>query len=155
MTFDLGQLDDFARSVAQALFATYPDWVNFARMELAEDGEKPDLVVEVPSPRSGQPGEQLGVYTEDSEVTISFASYHEHFDWPPTDTDRSMNPLTFIAAILNEDVAAVSGWNDDKWCGSWLIEKGEAIAQPKNMNPMKLIRVRSWKGTLDQDLRPI
>lgn len=154
MPFDLGQLDDFARSVAQALFAAHPDWIEFARVELAEDGETLDLVVEVPSPRSDRPGGELVIHTDDSEVIVNFAYYHNHFDWPPTDTDRSINPLTFIAAVLDEDVAAVSGWNDDKWCGSWLIDKNEPVVPPKNMNPMKLIRVRSWKGTLDQDLRP-
>lgn len=152
MTFDATQLDEFSGDVAQALFAAHPEWVSCARVELAEDGETLDLVVEVPSPFPQEGSPKLIVYTEDSEVTVSYDSYHSHFNWPPDDPDITLNPLTFIAAILNEEVAAVSGWNDGKWAGSWLHIKGEPIATPEKMSVMKTIRVRSWLGTLNQDL---
>jgi hypothetical protein len=108
--------------------------------------------VEVPSPRSQDGDPKLIVYTEDFEVTVVFASFHNHFDWPVDDVDLWTNALSFVGAILNEDVAAASGWNEDKWAGSWLVNRGEPISPPTNLSPMKTIRVRSWNGTLNQDL---
>lgn len=152
MPFDTAQLDEFSGAFAEALFTVYPKWVGYARVDIAEDGETPDLVVEVPSPSSQNGSPTLLVYTEDREVTVSFAYYHSHFDWPPDDPDMTRNALAFIAAILNEEIGAASGWNGDKWAGSWLVRKGEPIAPPKNMPTMELIRVRSWQGTLNHDL---
>jgi hypothetical protein len=152
MVFDAAQLDEFSGSFAQALFAVHPGWTRYARVEIADNGETPDLVVEVPSPVSADVTEKLVVTTEDTEITISFVSYHSHFGWPVDDPDWSINPLSFIAAILNEDVAAVSGWNGDKWAGSWLIERDEKITPPNNCPAMATIRVRSWCGSLDQDI---
>lgn len=150
MAFDADVLDEFAGSFAQALFAEHPDWVEFSRAETVE-GKAPDLVVEVPSPHSGD-SPKLTIYTENSEITVCFDFYHRHFDWPTLDQDSSLNPLTFIAKVLREDVAAVSAWNDGQWAGSWLINRDERIAPPENFPPMKTIRIRSWNGRLDQDL---
>ena len=152
MTFDITQLDEFSGGFARALFAAHPDWVCYARLEIADDGETPDLIVEVPSPHSANGANGLMIYTEDFEVTISFAFYHNHFNWPVPDVDKMIDPLAVVAAILNEDVAAASSWNDDKWCGSWLVDRGEQIAPPNKFSPGNCIRVRSWNGALDQDL---
>ncbi len=152
MPFDTAQLDGFSGAFAEALFTAYPEWVAYARVDIAEDGETPDLVVEVPSPCSKDGSLELIVYTEDTEVIVNFAHYHSHFGWPPDDSDMTRDALTFIAAILSEEIAAASGWNGDKWAGSWLIHKGEAIAPPKNMPIMESIRIRSWQGTLNQDM---
>lgn len=154
MAFDVEQLDEFSGAFARALFAGHPEWVGYARVEIADDGETPDLVLEVPSPHSEMGSPKLLVYTQDSEVTVSFDFYHSHFDWPANDLDMISNPLTFIDAVINEEVAAVSGWIDGKWAGSWLIRKDEPIASPDKMRPMETIRVRSWCGTLNQDLGP-
>ena len=151
MAFDLAQLDEFPGGLARVLFATHPEWVGYARIEIADDGETPDLVVEVPSPHSEE-GAKLVVYTEDFEVTVNFAYYHNHFDWPANDVDISLKPISLIAAILNEDVAAASGWNDEKWAGSWLVKRGEQIEPPEKFSSMKIVRVRFWDGTLNQDV---
>ncbi len=151
MTIDVSQLDEFSGDVARAIFAVYPDWTNCARVDIADDGQTPDLVVEVLAPCSDEGGPKLVVYTEDQEVTVVFDFYHMHFGWPPNDDDASVNPMSFIAAILSENVAVASGWDGVEWRGSWLIERDEEVELPKNMSSIKVIRVRSWSGSRNQD----
>jgi hypothetical protein len=152
MAFDASLLDEFSGAFAKSLFAEHPDWVSFARVEMADDGETPDLVVEVPPPHPEKGISKLIVHTEDFEVTVNFDWYHNHFSWPASDMAGSINPLTFIAEILKEDVAVASAWRHDKWAGSWAVRKGEPVVDLANLGLFDRIRVRSWKGTFNQDL---
>ncbi|HEY4941916.1 MAG TPA: hypothetical protein VII56_10855 [Rhizomicrobium sp.] len=147
-------LDPFSRHFAESLFAVYPQWKPFAKVEKADGSGSSYLAVEVvPAPNSDV-ATGLYILTENDEVTIGFDSYHCHFDWPARDTDLTVDPMAFVSAILDERVAVVSVWEGEKWCGSWLMIEGREPDHDKYGGPGRRLRIRSWNGTLDRDVTP-
>ncbi|GMU65838.1 MAG: hypothetical protein AMXMBFR36_21120 [Acidobacteriota bacterium] len=57
--------------------------------------------------------------------------------------------------IVNEGVAVVSWWDGDNWRASADLEAGSELETPEWMTKsFDRIRVRSWKGSLNADIRP-
>ena len=146
-------LDGLSRDFTRCLFATHPEWRAFAKAERSDDGGADHLVVHVPAPEGADLARSLLIHAYRGEVTIGLDHYHTHFDWPPGQTAPPAwaEPTAFIAAILNEDLAAVSGWNGDQWAGSGLIERGQDPRAVRFRHRVTRIRVRSWRGGLDSD----
>lgn len=148
---DLETLDDFSRGFAKQLFLVYPDWVSLAKSGRANGADLDHLIVEVPSPAGADLARPLLIHTEDSEVTVGLDYYHAHY-FPQSAIPVNTDALAFIAKILNEEISVGSGWDGDRWRGSWTIENGEEPILTSPLHPMTRVRVRSWKGTLDQDI---
>ena len=91
------------------------------------------------------------------EVIIGFDAYHDHFfDYAGNNDTKAVidQGMNFLSELLSEKVAAVSWWKDEKCLGSNQVNAGE---QPDSSLPhlkdANRIRVRSWKGALNSDIR--
>ncbi len=128
---DVEALDSLSRDFARRLLATHPEWRTFAKAEKSDDDGADHLVVEVPPPEGADLASPLLMHTDRGEVTIGFGHYHTHFDWPPERMAPPAwaEPMAFIAAILNEDLAAASGWDGDRWAGSWQGSRISRVAR--------------------------
>jgi hypothetical protein len=141
-------LNPFARRFADALFSRHPDWRLLANV----DGDKADcLIVSIEAPAEAASAGPL-LITADDEVTVGFDFYHSHFDWPPMfeEMDTAVNALSFIEAILSDEIGVVSYWNGDAWQASSIFERAEA---EETVHPSGATRVRrrSWRGSLNSD----
>lgn len=118
-----------------------------------EAGGEDYLRIEFAPPTGNPDDPEILVVTDEGEVTIFFASYHRHYDWPPyNDSPHPWDdPIGMIAALLNEEIVVMSGWHGDKWTGSWHVERTFALNDPKAPPKTNLVRVRSWKGTFSRD----
>jgi hypothetical protein len=144
---DLGQLNWHSRSFAVELFRAHPDWRQFGRVERLINKALGYLIVEVAGPSGSRLDHPLLITTDNEEVTISLDHFHQHFDWPPQ--NHLLDPLLFLATLLCDEMAVVSYWKDGKWVESTVLDADEqAIPEPGIM-----VRVRSWNGTRDLDLR--
>jgi hypothetical protein len=154
------QLDGFSLAFAKALFDAYPDWRKFSRVDIDERNGSRYFVTEIAPPRGSQVVCPLQINTWNDEVTITLDHFHEHFDWRKVwDDSPTGHPLAFIAAVLSDEIGAVSYWNKDNWLGSMAVVRGsleDAIARQaflcQNEQAIE-VRVRSWKGKLDEDIR--
>lgn len=147
-------LDEFSKSFAERLLATYPEWLLFAKACRSAGGDHDHLVVEVPPPEGADAASPLRIDTANGEVTVEFDYYHTHFDWPPDTLPlalRAADPMAFIAAILSEEVAVASGWEGGVWLGSWLVEEQANLALDGALGRVTHIRVRSWRGAWNID----
>ena len=137
-------MDDFSASVADEIFADFPEWRIFGKEEVATDGSH-YLVVDVPSPKEADTPDGLVISTYDGEITVSFDFYHSHFDqWRPSEPDDGYgSALELVQSILNESVAISSWWNGDQWLGSGRVINGELREVSFEYTR---IRVRSWRG---------
>lgn len=146
-------MDPFSLAAADEIFAAFPEWRALAREEQADDGTC-FLVIEVKAPLEANVEHGLIVDTQNREVTVGFDCYHSHFDQWVGDGDHfgTQAALEFIKQVLNERVAVVSWWQDEKWCGSSQVEAGTSPQPPWWQTRFNRIRIRSWKGTLNADI---
>jgi hypothetical protein len=130
-TMDLMTLDSFSRHFGKQLFSVYPEWASLAKPERMKDAGFDHLIVEVPSPPGSDLASTLLIHTENQD-------------------------LDFIASILSEKLAAVSEWRDNIWRGSWTCEKEEEDEDNRivtSPGPLSQIRIRSWNGSRDRDMK--
>jgi hypothetical protein len=150
---DLTTLDSFSRDFGRQLFSIYPEWASLAKPGRIKDATSDHVIVEVPPPPRADLASTLLIYTENQEVTVGFDYVHVHF-FPQAAIPLNSDALDFIASILSEKLAAVSEWRDNIWRGSWTCEKEEEeeedIISP---GPGSHIRIRSWNGSRDRDIR--
>ncbi|WP_170849985.1 MULTISPECIES: hypothetical protein [unclassified Beijerinckia] len=108
----------------------------------------------VPAPSTSDLEGGLDLEEVDDEVTISFDHSHIHRNWPAERPgDLWSDALILVGAILNEKVAASSGWIDDELRVGALHESDN---EPNLLVPgIQLIRIRSWLGTFDRDISPV
>ena len=150
MADHLDALNEFAKSVAERLFEAYPSWRAYARGEREPDSDDVYLVVEVPPPPEADLEQGLVIWTEGSLVVLSLDLYHAHFKWPIGPRDEDV--LFTIEGILNEDLAIASWWDGPDWLGARTVPRGERISRMRIYPAADRVRLRSWRGTLDQDL---
>ena len=140
-------LDEFDRKVAQAVGSAFPDWMSLAVVEEANGEHAFALTVQPPSHNIAHP---LRIDTWGGEVTVWFEYYHMHFDEFCDGTDHDAISLT--KKFVSGAYAVVSYWRDDQWCGSTLLEEGSIPTNNEEYPYANRIRVRSWTGTLDDDI---
>lgn len=145
-------MDDFSQKTADQLFARFPEWRKFARVEKSDDG-RTFLIVEVPAPSEANVEHGLIIDTAGAEVTVSFDAYHCHFDSWTGDGDHFGTTAAgyFVEQLVTERIAVVSWWNDETWRGSGQVEAGAPSGKPFGQD-FNRTRVRSWKGTLNADI---
>lgn len=149
-------MDPFSAAASEQIFAAFPEWRAIAREEQAGDGSS-FLVVEVTPPATAMVEHGLVIDTANQEVTVGFDCYHTHFDESIGDGERFgiEAALEFVRQIVNERVAVVSWWDGDNWRASTDLEAGSELETPEWMKKsFDRIRVRSWKGSLNADIRP-
>ena len=148
-------LESYSRQMAEDLFSVFPDWKQFLSV-VAEDGIN-FFRVEVP-PLPGTKNGPLGVtslYNE--EITVYFDSCHRHYTSILPSTEEPSSAIDFIQQLLNEELVVVSYLCS----GDNLIKDGvfTGAAVPAAEIPdanheyyyANALRVRSWKGTYDND----
>jgi hypothetical protein len=141
----------FSHETAQIVFRDFPDWRAFSREERNHDGTL-YLVVEVPPPAEANTLLGLVVSTDNDEVTVAFDYYHSHFDeWSSNDDwAHQYAALPFVQGLLSETIAVTSWWRGNEWRGSSQQLAG-TDAEPDHITDFSRIRVRSWKGTFNDD----
>ena len=144
---DLDLLDAHSRRFADALLCEYPEWAPYLQVSPYE-GAEGALLVEVPAPHPG--GTALLIDTENDEVTVWFAGWHEHFGAWTGDTDEESlrAALDAVRDIVEERLLAVMAMDGERWRRSWDVAPGE----PVETRHGEQTRVRSWCGTYDADL---
>lgn len=148
-------LEPFSRQMAADLFSVFPDWKQFLSA-VTEDGLK-FFRIEVP-PSPGAKNGPLGVtslYNE--EITVYFDSCHRHYASILPSAEEPSGAIAFIQQLLNEELVVVSYLCS----GDNLIKDGvfAGAAVPVAEIPdgnyeyyyANALRVRSWKGTYDND----
>jgi len=139
---------------AKELFCEFPQWRDFTRSEVADDGTQ-FLVIHVPAPSEANVEHGLFIDTSNSEVTVGFDCYHSHFDDFIGDGEHfgTKAALEFIKQIISERVAVVSWWAGETWRGSAQLEAGATPIIPSwtTASDMDRVRVRSWNGALNYD----
>ncbi|MBN8284998.1 hypothetical protein [Zoogloea sp.] len=148
-------LESYSRQMAEDLFSVFPDWEHFLTV-VAEDGLN-FFRVEVPPSPGGKNG-PLGItslYNE--EITVYFGSCHRHYASILPSAEESAGAISFIQQLLSEERVVVSylcsGDNvikDGVFSGSAVLvsEIPDANYEYYYANAL---RVRSWKGTYDND----
>lgn len=163
-------MDELSREFARMLFEVFPEWRGFTREEIYADGTGSGLVVEVPGPAAADVKHGLVIEVDD-EVTVGFDYYHDHFDPSITyadpsvsDTDTSddegrsgvMAALDLVKSIVSERIVIVSYFLNDEWHGSTSM-LAEELPPPRpeyfGNRSYNRIRVRSWSGALNTDLK--
>jgi len=150
---DITGLDAFSQSVAEKIFARFPEWKALA-MAQAERDAPSYLLVEVPPPPQADVAEPLRITTSNEEVTVGFDYYHCHFDeWVSDDGDSFGEgaALKFVEALLSERQAAASWWHGNDWRGSTVVRGSERPKPPDFVRDARRVRIRSWLGTYNAD----
>jgi len=136
---DLSQLNDYSRSVAEALFAAWPHWRAYA----THDPRDPAcLMVVVPPPRDDGVG--LVITTWGNEITIEFDRYHVHEDTFP-------EAKAFLDALLAEDIAIAVKMDGPVWKSAEVISGDKLSTHVME----EFTYVRSWRGSYDRMFRAL
>ena len=133
----------------------FPEWRCLLRVEMADDGSLYEAL-EVDASPSANAMHGLLIKTSNEEITVGFDFYHTHFDDSVGDGTYfgTMAALEFIKQIKSEQLAVMSWWRGDQWCGSSSILATEKPELPSWCNRLDInrIRIRSWCGTLNADI---
>lgn len=141
----MDELDDFARSFADALFAAVPDLRDQAR------AEKGVLLIDV-KPGPARQDCDFWISTDGEEITVGFGMFHMHFDWPVREDVWPSDPIEFIRSVMADDTLIEDWTLDGKWSGSSVLA---ATEEPdlQGMRPGHVLYIRSWSGTRDRTIR--
>lgn len=145
---DLDLLDGRSRRFAQALLRAFPEWAPYLQPATHERAAPGSLLVEVPPPAPG--AHPLYVDTDNGEITVAFAGWHDHYGaWAGEDDEESTRAaLDDVRAIVEERWLSVLAYEDGQWRRSWRVAPGEPV-ETRHGNRTQ---VRSWRGTYDADL---
>jgi hypothetical protein len=123
---DLDLLDPHSRRFADALLRELPEWAPYLQPSPYE-GAEGTLLVEVPAPHPS--GTALVIDTENDEVTVSFAGWHEHYGaWAgETDEDSTRAALDAVRDVVEERLLAVMAMDGEQWRRSWAVAPGERV----------------------------
>ena len=100
------------------MLAARPGWRAFARAEKSDNGVADRPAVEVAPSQGADLPSPLLMHTARREMPIGFDHHQAHPDWPPERTTLLAWAEPTAFAILDEDHAAASGWDGDRWAGS-------------------------------------
>jgi hypothetical protein len=130
----------------------FPDWRPHMRVESGADGSS-YFVVEVNPPAVAAVHRGLSIHTDNEEVTVGFDYYHSHFESMLGDGEAGeAGAVELVQRIIDERIVVVSWWLDDQWKGSQQVEAG-ARPSAEFVTQYTLIRIRSWNGTFNADVR--
>jgi hypothetical protein len=152
---DLQCLNDHSRQFAARLFRRWPEWHRHARFDPYEEFEKEALLVEVPRPRDGS-GHGLFITTSEWEISVGFgADFHTRFgaNGDADETSFYDEALDFLAGFVAERIVLATASEDGEWLGSWRIDLAHESLADVTPGPGELVKIRSWLGTYDRDLR--
>ena len=146
------KLDNFSDTFSAQLFERFPEWRELAKVESSEDGTG-YLKLEVAAPTGANVASGLTLTTDNSELTIGFDYYHAHYfeqvgDGVHFGTDYA---LYFLSQLLSEKVSVVSWWLGSDWVAFSTIEEGKPLMDDSLIGAYDHVRIRSWKGTLNED----
>jgi hypothetical protein len=144
-------LSPFSVRIREEVLAAFPEWAPHVAEETYE-GSDPYLVVTINPPPEAQTALPLRISTWDEEVTVDFDYYHTHFErWNPEVGDnRHKSALLYVRAIMDEQVAAASWWQEEACKVCEQLEPGQPL-EPRFKVSYTRVRVRSWRGTLNAD----
>jgi hypothetical protein len=146
-------MDRFSKQAADEFLAAFPEWREFARLEQRDDGSS-YFVLQIKPPSQAAVDHGLLVHTDNEEVTVGFDFYHSHFDSMVGDGEHfgTTAAVEFVRQVVSERVAVASWWLGESWAGSAQIEAGDR-PHAKFVKDHDRIRVRSWRGTFNADIR--
>ena len=154
-------MDKFSRLIAAHAFARFPEWRHYVRRVPSSDGTVA-LLLELPTPAEAQVEYGLSLSTEDHEITISFDAWHEHLrrgctnSDPRSPEDRARAAWQSADQVLDdlcaERTVVASWWFESHWRGSQCAPAGSPLEEPDHSYSNRR-RVRSWKGTFNEDVR--
>ena len=133
--FDKTKLNPLARSVAQELFAEFPEWKCFVCLDSAIEVEPGALLVKIPNDY----GDFLWIDTYDGEITVSFDRWHEHFE-----SHNFREVLDSIRRVLEDKFILHVIMLGEQWHGTWCEEPGTR-PDLTGFDPDSTVYVRSWK----------
>lgn len=145
---DLDQLNPRSRRVARALLAEFPDWAPYLRLSAFPGHAPGTLEVEVPPAHLA--GSPLHVDTDNDEVTVSFADWHEHYGgWAGDVEEESIRAaVQAVRDVVEERLLSVLALDDGRPRRAWRAAPGEPVTTRHGT----LTRVRSWRGTYDAEM---
>jgi len=153
---DLDKLNDHSRQFAQMLFARWPQWMQHARFDPYEDFEKEALLVEVPRPVDGS-SHGLYITTSEWEISIGFGeNFHTRFGTSgetKSTNDFYIKAMDFIADFVGEKCVLATAFQDEEWLGAWRVDLQKQSLAEIEIESGTLIRIRSWNGTHDCELK--
>jgi hypothetical protein len=143
-------VEDPVRTSAEVLFQAFPEWRELVRREVDRFGSE-YVLVEVTPPPAANVDEGLWIDTWNDEITVGFDGYHEHFDeWAGESSPfGTQSALEFVQQIVEERVAFLSLWHDDRRVGDEVMNAGEPVEPPTSTDTYDRIRVRSWRGAFN------
>ena len=93
----VGELNDFSRGFAEALFRAIPSLERDASVDSNPRADSGSLLVKL-TPNPAVPDRLFWVSTHNQEVTVGFGDFHTHLEWP----DEYDDPITFIQDLISE-----------------------------------------------------
>ena len=143
----------FTKRITSEILLSYPEWESRAIFE-SYKGSEPYLIICISAPPEAKTDRPFRISTWDDEVTVDFDYYHCHFEkWlPEEDDERNQAALLYVKDLFAERFAVASWWKGNKMRMSALHKPGEILNKPLPLIRFNRIRVRSWKGTLNEDM---
>jgi hypothetical protein len=148
------KLNNFSCQVAAQLFEHFPQWRSYAQAEDTEF-ESGILYLEIPLPSNSNLERSLYVLTDREQVEVGFDFNHNHFESVLGDDDSvdMKSVIDFIYDIFSDKIVAVSWWAKEKCRGGTLACSDRLPEPSEHIHPFDRVRIRSWNGTFDQDIR--
>jgi len=140
-----GNLTEFSREVKAQFFESFPLLLNLEHKII--ESEENAFCIEIKAP-SSKSEVYLVIDSSGEEVTVSFDSYHAHYN-DLLGQYVYGSALELINRIIGSEFAIVSYWRDEQWCGSALLERESFPINNENNPYANKIKIRSWLGNLD------
>lgn len=153
---DLQKLNDHSRQFATRLFRQWPQWLQYGRFDPYEDFEKEALLVEVPRPVDGS-SHGLFITTSEWEISVGFGeNFHTRFGISGEAGGENFydDAMSFLNDFVAESIVIASAQEGTEWLGVWKVDLRHEKLADIEVEEGVVVKIRSWLGTHDQDLKP-
>lgn len=144
-------MNSFQSETLEKIRRRFPEWKAISKPAAHQIGEE-IFVFEIQSPLQAGGNSILKVFVDTKGITVSFDAFHSHFNsW--MDSKALKSAQLFIEGLLDETIAIVSWWDDDRLDGASSFFPKKRLPQAGTRSRFNRQVIRSWKGTYNSEIR--
>jgi hypothetical protein len=141
-------MQNLSHKTLSALLKQYPDWEEFVT------GELEGIIIDVPALQNPSMHKGLFIRSDEAGIEVNLGDDHDHFFPWDYDSDELLieDTCEFVRDVVEEKIVSASFKNGDAWIGSCWLEPQEDARTAWKFGKATFVRLKSWRGTYDQEI---
>ena len=141
-------VEDLSQKAVSALVKQHPDWEKYVT------GKLEGIIIDVPAIENPSMAKGLFFHSDGAGIEVNMDDDHEHFFPWDYDSDELLiqDMCEFVNELVEEKIISALFEDGDRRIGSCWLEPGEDVRSAWEHGNPTFVRLKSWRGTYDQEI---